>query len=320
MFAPDHAVSLARPVFAKGSASAADPAWDEYPIATENFGAALGLSAADAPRAIEPVLVVPRFVREIIAAQEHGASDKAPNLTIAQWLHAQPPAVQRRERLRALRKLGLVAFLPQDRQPMRDDGRNALRQLLELGPSDQRARERDALSDEIDAAIAARSTSKAAALATKLAVVTKVLQAAAVEQRAAMQAALERAESASDDEMRVARLLDAFIICALEEVVAHDDFADHETARRAVEYKHRIVAALDAIPGGGRTALERLLENPFAGVRASAGAHLLNAGLRRERVVPMLLQIEKDIASSAGWTAFWALAPDDHGAWLDDGI
>jgi hypothetical protein len=203
---------------------------------------------------------------------------------------------------------------------MRDDGRTALRQLLELRPSDQRARERDALLDELDAAIVAHNTSREAATAARLAAVTKALQAAAAEQRAAMLAAVERAEAASDDEMRVTLLLDAFTVCALGEIVAHDDFADHETATRAVAYKHRIVAALDAIGSGHREALERLLESPFVGVRASAGAHLLNAGLARKRVVPMLQKIEKDVGSSAGWTAFWALAPDDHGAWLDEGI
>ena len=203
---------------------------------------------------------------------------------------------------------------------MRDDGRAALHRLLELGPSDERARARDALIDELDAAIAARNASREAAIATRLAAITKALQAAAAEQRAAMLAAVERAEAAHDDEPRVALLLEAFSICTLGEIVAHDDFADHETARRAVEYKHRIVAALDAIGEGRRAALERLLDSPFAGVRASAGAHLLNAGLQRERVVPLLQLIEKEVSSSAGWTAFWALAPDNHGAWLDDGI
>ena len=203
---------------------------------------------------------------------------------------------------------------------MRDDGRAALHRLLEQEPSDERVRQRDALIDELDRAIAAQNAGQEAALGTKLAAVTKALQAAATEQRAAMVAAVQRAEAASDDEMRVARLLEAFSICALGEIVAHDDFADHETARSAVEYKHRIVAALDAIGGGQRAALERLLDSPFAGVRASAGAHLLNAGLRRERVVPLLQQMEKEVSSSAGWTAFWALAPDDHGAWLDERV
>lgn len=200
---------------------------------------------------------------------------------------------------------------------MRDDGRTDLRRLLELEPGDQRARERDALVEELDAAIAAQNTNKEAAIASKLAALTKALQAAKAEQRAAMQAAVERAEAASDHEMRVVLLLEAFIACALGEVVAHDDFADDETARRAVEHKHRIVAGLDAIGSGQRAALSRLLQSPFAGVRASAGAHLLNAGLERERAVPTLQQIEKEVWGSAGWTAFWALAPDDHGGWLD---
>ena len=81
----------------------------DYPVATESFGAAQGLSAPETPE-FDPVIVVPRFVKQMIAAQECGASDKAPNLTIAQWLHAQPPSVQRRERLRALRRLGLVTL------------------------------------------------------------------------------------------------------------------------------------------------------------------------------------------------------------------
>lgn len=200
---------------------------------------------------------------------------------------------------------------------MRDDGRGDLRRLLELGPSDQRARDRDALLDELDAAIETPNAGREATLASKLAAVTKALQKAEVEQRATMELAVVRAEAARDDEARVARLLEAFATCALGEVVAHDDFNNHETARRAVEAKHRIVAALDAIGGGRREALVPLLDSPFAGVRASAGAHLLNAGLLRERIVPMLQQIEKDVWGSAGWTAFWALAPDDHGAWLD---
>lgn len=106
MIATDQAVSFARPVGAKNAVLAEAPTRDDYPVTTEGFGAALGLSASD----IDPVVVVPRFVKEMIAAQERRAADKAPNLTIAQWLHAQPPAVQRREQLRALRKLGLVVF------------------------------------------------------------------------------------------------------------------------------------------------------------------------------------------------------------------
>jgi len=82
----------------------------EYPVSPQSLGASEGLSAPGTPWETDAVLVVPRFVKEMMAAQERGASDKAPNLTIGQWLHAQPPAVQQRERLRALRRLGLVVL------------------------------------------------------------------------------------------------------------------------------------------------------------------------------------------------------------------
>jgi hypothetical protein len=85
------------------------PVLGEYAKSPEGWGAA-GLAAAETPWEADAVVVVPRFVKEVIAAQERGASDKAPNLTIAQWLHALPPAVERRERLRALRRLGLVVL------------------------------------------------------------------------------------------------------------------------------------------------------------------------------------------------------------------
>jgi hypothetical protein len=314
MIAAECPVALKRSVVPDGLDRDREP--QDYPLSAEGLGAG-GFSAAETPW--EPELViVPRFVKEMIAAQERRSADKAPNLTLAQWLHALPLTVQRRERLRVLRKLGLVLLSNRPEElPLRDDGRAALHQLLERGPSDPRVRERDRLIEQRDAAIATQDARQEALLTTKLAAVTKALHAAGTEQRAAMQAAVERADAASDDEMRIARLLDAFVTCALGEIVAHDDFADHETAHRAAAHKHRIVAALDAIGGGQRVALERLLESPFAGVRASAGAHLLNAGLRRERVVPMLRQIEKEVGSSAGWMAFWALAPNDHGAWLD---
>ena len=87
---------------------AKEPVLAEYAGSPEGWASA-GLAAADTPWQTDAIVLVPRFVKEMIAAQERCASDKAPNLTIAQWLHAQP-AVQRRERLRALRRLGLVVL------------------------------------------------------------------------------------------------------------------------------------------------------------------------------------------------------------------
>jgi len=57
------------------------------------------------------VILLPSFVKEIVDGQYRVKSDKAPNLTIAQWLQAQPDDVQRREAFRVLQKCGLVAFV-----------------------------------------------------------------------------------------------------------------------------------------------------------------------------------------------------------------
>jgi len=57
------------------------------------------------------VILLPSFVKEIVDGQYRVKSDKAPNLTIAQWLQAQPDDVQRRETFRVLQKCGLVAFV-----------------------------------------------------------------------------------------------------------------------------------------------------------------------------------------------------------------
>jgi hypothetical protein len=198
----------------------------------------------------------------------------------------------------------------------RDRGRTALRALLNEGPSDKRVLQQRALLAEMEAALAEGNTAQQNEIAMKLAAIAKEIRAAEDEQRAAMSAAVDRALSLTDAAVRGAKLVEAFEICALTEVVAHDDFDDDETVARAIELKHAIVAALDAMPAG-RAVLEALLDSPFAGVRASAGAYRLNASLLRERIVPLLQEIERRVMSSAGWTAFWALSPNDHGAWLD---
>ena len=197
-----------------------------------------------------------------------------------------------------------------------DDGRTTLRALLDAEPADTRVQMRRALRVELEAARAAGDGEKEREIAGKLAALTKDIQAALAEQRAAMVASIERVQGATDDEVRVARLVDAFATCALTQITAYHDFGDDETVDRAIELKHAIAASLDAIAPGRREALAELLDSPFAGVRASAGAHLLNANLLRERVVAILQEIERTVAGSAGWTAFWALSPDDHGAWL----
>jgi len=193
---------------------------------------------------------------------------------------------------------------------------SSLRALIELAPTDKRVLTKGDLLDELDAAMASGNAKKRNEIEKKLAAVTKEIQTAEAEQRAAMVAAIDRARDAANDEGRVQQLCQAFELCCLVQVVAEDDFGGGETVDQAIGHKHTIAAALDAIAPGRRAALAALLESPFAGVRASAGAHLLNAGLLRERVVPVLQEIERKVSGSAGWTAFWALSPDDHGAWL----
>lgn len=200
-----------------------------------------------------------------------------------------------------------------------DDGKRALRALLDAEPADKRVQTKLTLLDELEDARVAGDATKEREIGGRLAALTRGIQTAGAEQRAAMIAAIERAQSVTDDDTRVAKLVDAFATCALTQITAHHDFGDEETVDRAIEMKHAIVAALDAIAPGRRVALARLLTSPFAGVRASAGAHLLNANLMRERVVPILQEIERTVPGSAGWTAFWALSPDDHGAWLTGG-
>jgi hypothetical protein len=56
------------------------------------------------------MIVVPEFVKDLVVHQLAAKSDKAPNLTIEQWLNAQPETVRQRESLCILRKYGLVRF------------------------------------------------------------------------------------------------------------------------------------------------------------------------------------------------------------------
>ena len=57
------------------------------------------------------IVMLPSFVKDIIDAQYRVKSDKASNLTVGQWLKAQPDAVRCRETFRVLQKCGLVALV-----------------------------------------------------------------------------------------------------------------------------------------------------------------------------------------------------------------
>ncbi len=77
----------------------------------------------------------------------------------------------------------------------------------------------------------------------------------------------------------------------------HDELLDTDGETKVLRLMDAIVLALDATPPG-RSALTALFEHPDAGVRASAGAYLID--LMPDRVVPLLKEIdERSDGSSA---------------------
>jgi hypothetical protein len=108
---------------------------------------------------------------------------------------------------------------------------------------------------------------------------------------------------------RVASLVSSFEFAAkLKHALS--DVVDTDGVNQVVDLLSAIVSQLDAI-GVGRTALVALLDNPDAGVRASAGAALVN--LMPDRVLPILRDVEQtERATSAHFTAYWAILGWEH--------
>jgi hypothetical protein len=129
---------------------------------------------------------------------------------------------------------------------------------------------------------------------------------------ATITALLDRHDPVADDE-RAASLIRGFEFGARLADTLHDEFrdtADGET--KVVRLMDAIVIALDRI-GSGRAALAVLLDHPDPGVRALAGAYLID--LMPDRVGPILRQIDETAgARSAGFRAHWALL-----AWQREG-
>jgi hypothetical protein len=108
------------------------------------------------------------------------------------------------------------------------------------------------------------------------------------------------------DDERAASLIRGFEFGARLADTLHDEFrdiADGET--KVVRIVDEIVKTLDKI-GSGRAALAALLDHGDRGVRALAGAYLID--LLPERVGPVLRQVEDEARGrSAGFRAHWAL-------------
>jgi hypothetical protein len=121
----------------------------------------------------------------------------------------------------------------------------------------------------------------------------------------AITALIDRHDLTPDSE-RAASLIRGFEFGARLADTLHDEFrdtADGET--KVVCLTDAIVKALDTI-GRGRAALAVLLDHPDPGVRALAGAYLID--LLPERVCPILHQVEEEARGrSAGFRAHWAL-------------
>jgi hypothetical protein len=122
---------------------------------------------------------------------------------------------------------------------------------------------------------------------------------------AAITALLDRQDSVSQGE-HAASLICGFEFGARLADTLHDEFrdtADGET--KVVRLTDAIVKALDTV-GSGRRALAVLLDHKDPGVRALAGAYLVD--LMPERVGPILRQVEDEARGrSAGFRARWAL-------------
>ena len=121
---------------------------------------------------------------------------------------------------------------------------------------------------------------------------------------AAITSLLNRAASVAEDE-RAASLMGAFEFGSRLADTLHDELLDTDGETKVWRLMDAIVQELNTI-GRGRAALADLFDHLDAGVRASAGAYLID--LMPDRVVPMLREVdEKEDANSAHFNAHWTL-------------
>jgi hypothetical protein len=121
---------------------------------------------------------------------------------------------------------------------------------------------------------------------------------------AAIRALLARQDTMPDDE-RSSSLIRGFEFAARLSHTLRDELRDTTGKTKVVRLMNTIADTLDTL-GPGRSALAVLLDNSDAGVRASAGAYLIN--LMPERVIPIMQEVQKnEDASSAFFTAYWTV-------------
>jgi hypothetical protein len=121
---------------------------------------------------------------------------------------------------------------------------------------------------------------------------------------AAIRNSLARANSETGD-AQLASLVEVFKFSSRLADTLHDELLDTDGENKVWSLMDSIVEALDQTRRG-RAALGILLDDPRMGVRAAAGAYLID--LDPERVVPILKAIdEKGGGKSADFGAHWTL-------------
>jgi hypothetical protein len=134
--------------------------------------------------------------------------------------------------------------------------------------------------------------------------ITKELDLLKAKGLAAITELLNRQDATSEDE-RAASLVRGFEFAAKLADTLHDELPDVDAENKIIGLMNDIANTLDSI-SSGRTALAVLLDHPDDGVRASAGAYLVD--LMPLRVLPVLHEIEdKGRGDSADFTAHWAI-------------
>jgi len=186
-----------------------------------------------------------------------------------------------------------------------------LRNLLKGGPLDPRMLARYDLFAEFRAAMERKDEAAQREVAGRLKRNAREIDAAKKDALAAIATGIDDANAATDPDERTAKLLKAFALSAKTKFWAYDGMADNEVAKEALIQTHKILAALDGLPPGRRSALTALLDDPDVGVRCTAAIHLQK--IMPERVNPILRQIDKEESpSSVGIAAMWALPVDPN--------
>lgn len=121
---------------------------------------------------------------------------------------------------------------------------------------------------------------------------------------AALHELIVRQEARPEDQRKTS-LVKGFEFGARLRHTLHDELLDTEAETKVGRSMHAIVQILDST-AGGRIALAELLDHPDPGVRASAGAYLID--LIPDQVVPLLRDIDQSNRGlSADFTAHWIL-------------